>query len=261
MMIEDTALAMPDTVEPAAAAAGTEAAAAADNWPLLYRNPVPLSAQQHAHWRVRAGDAAFAAGAHAVPLLIGEFAAAARDYPLVFAGSDAAPIAVLGLQASHNRFVSDDQWQAGAYVPAYVRRYPFVFARTTDPDGYVLAIDADAPMLVTDGDEGQALFDDGQPSALTRQALQFCDAFTREHAATCAFTAQLAAAGVLVERQADVTHADGRNASLQGFQVVDAERFAALPDATVLAWHRQGWLALVHFHLASLARFPDLLTR
>ncbi len=238
----------------------TPAADPAAPMPPLYRHPVVLSAREHAHWRLLPGDAAFAAASHAVPLVIGEFAAAARDYPLVFTGTDAAPVAVLGLQAEHNRFVVADQWRGDTYVPAYVRRYPFVFARTVDPDGHVLAIDAGAAMLRTDGDEGQPLFDaDGQPSALTRQALAFCEAFTREAAATAAFSAAVRAAGVLVERQADVVHPDGRQSSLLGFQVVDAQRLADLPDATVLAWHRNGWLALLHVHLASLARFKTLL--
>lgn len=229
--------------------------------PPLYRAPVLLSSREHAHWRLLPGDAAFAAASHAVPLVLGEFAAAARCYPLVFVGEDAAPVAVLGLEAEHNRFVVADRWQSGAYVPAYVRRYPFVFARTTQPDGHALAIDADAAMLRTEGDEGQPLFEaDGQPSALTRQALQFCEAFTSEAAATAAFSAQLLASGVLVERQADVVRADGRTSSLLGFRVVDPDRFAALPEATVIAWHRQGWLAPVQFHLASLARFNDLLS-
>lgn len=229
--------------------------------PPLYRNPVVLSSRDHAQWRLQPGDAAFAASSHAVPLVTGEFAAAARDYPIVFVGAEAAPVAVLGLQAEQNRFVVANHWQSGTYVPAYVRRYPFVFARTGDPDGHVLAIDADAPMLRTQGDEGQPLFDpDGQPSALTRQALSFCEAFTRDATATTAFSAALVTAGVLVERQADVVHPDGRHSSLLGFQLIDAERLAALPDATVLAWHRQGWLALAHFHMASLARFKDLLS-
>lgn len=250
----------PATADADADVAGSDVATAAPPQPPLYRAPVMLSSREHAHWRLQPGDAAFAAASHAVPLVLGEFAAAARDYPLVFVGDAAAAMAVLGLDAEHNRFVVADQWQQGAYVPAYVRRYPFVFARTTEPDGYALAIDAEAPMLRTEGEEGHPLFDaDGQPSELTRQALQFCDTFTREAAATAAFSAQLQAAGVLVDRQADVVHADGRHSSLLGFQVVDGERFAALPEATVLAWHRQGWLAAVHFHLASLARFKDLL--
>ncbi|MCC7634407.1 SapC family protein [Stenotrophomonas rhizophila] len=260
MNTEDTLHTAPAADENVLADTTTDAGGPAAGTPPLYRTPVLLSPREHAHWRLLPGDAGFAAASHAVPLVVGEFAAAARDYPLVFVGAEAAPVAVLGLQAEHNRFVVADQWQQGAYVPAYVRRYPFVFARIADPDGYALAIDADAPMLRTDGEDGLPLFDpDGQPSALTRQALQFCEAFTGDANASRAFSAALVAAGVLVERQADIVHPDGHHTSLLGFQVVDAERFTALPDATVLAWHRQGWLALVHFHLASLARFPDLL--
>lgn len=228
------------------------------SWPMLYRRPVVLSSQRHGHWRVRQGGAAFAAGSHSIPLMVGEFAQASRAYPLVFAGPDHLPVAVLGLEAEQNRFVTADQWQAGTYIPAYVRRYPFVFARTTDPDGYVLAIDADADMVVQGGEEGQPLFDGDHPSEMTRQAMQFCEAFTREDIITRAFSAALAEAGVLIERQADVVLVDGRRHSLQGFQVIDPARLAALPDATIVHWHRQGWLAPAHFHLASLARFSDL---
>lgn len=39
------------------------------------------------------------------------------------------------------------------------------------------------------------------------------------------------------------------------------EKFAALPDATVVQWHRSGWLALVHQHLMSLGRLNDLTRR
>ncbi|HCV95215.1 MAG TPA: peptidase, partial [Stenotrophomonas sp.] len=70
----------------------TPAADPAAPMPPLYRDPVVLSAREHAHWRLLPGDAAFAAASHAVPLVIGEFAAAARDYPLVFTGTDAAPV-------------------------------------------------------------------------------------------------------------------------------------------------------------------------
>lgn len=261
-MNTDTSLA-PDTgddVDADAVSAAADSITPPASWPMLYRRPVVLSSQLHAHWRVRQTGAAFAADSHSIPLMIGEFAAASRAYPLVFAGPDHLPIAVLGLEAEQNRFVIADQWQAGAYIPAYVRRYPFVFARTTDPDGYVLAIDADADMIVQEGEEGQPLFEGDQPSAMTRHALQFCEAFTREDIATRAFSAALAEAGVLIERQADVVLADGRRHSLQGFHVFDPARLDALPDTTLVHWHRQGWLAPVYFHLASLGRFADLAT-
>ncbi|WP_141452934.1 SapC family protein [Pseudoxanthomonas sp. z9] len=232
----------------------------ANAWPLFYREPRVLSSVEHAQWRVRPTGVGFAAASNSVPVVVGEFAAAARSYPLVFAGPDNTPLAVLGVEAGRNRFVNGDAWTDGAYVPAYVRRYPFVFVQTRDPEGYVLAIDAGSDAVIPSGEEGSPLFENGEPSELTRQALQFCDTFTREDQATRTFAAALAEQGLLIERSANIAFADGRRTSVDGFQVVDGEKFAALPDAVVVDWHRKGWLALVHFHLASLGRFNDLLT-
>ena len=228
--------------------------------PLFYRRPEPLNAAAHADWRLKGGDAAFATDTPFVPVVVGEMAAAARTYPVVFAGGDAQPLAVLGLER-RNLFVTDGRWSPDAYVPAYVRRYPFGFIATVNPDGFALAIDAASDRIVTEGGEGAALFEDGQPSPLTKQALEFCDAFQAEATATRAFAEALMAADLLIDRRADVTLADGRRTGIEGFRVVDVEKFTALPDATVLDWHRKGWLALVHFHLSSLERFSVLLDR
>ncbi len=152
------------------------------NLPLFYREPQPLSSNVHGAWRLKDGDASFAGDAPFVP-----------SYPIVFAAGDAQPIAVLGLERA-NLFVADGQWAAEAYLPAYVRRYPFGFIATVNPDGFALAIDAGSNRVTAAGDEGAALFEDGKPSALTTQALAFCDAFQAETATTRAFAEALTAA-------------------------------------------------------------------
>lgn len=228
--------------------------------PLFYTAPEPLSVEAHGMWRLGDGDFAFAAETPFVPVVTGEVAQAMHAYPIVFSAGDAHPIAVMGVERE-NLFVTGGRWAEDAYVPAYVRRYPFGFIPTINPDGFVLAIDAAADRLREDGDEGVALFDDAEPSELTRQALAFCDAFQGQAAATRAFADALVAANLLVDRRADVQLPDGRTLGLEGFQIVDVDQLAALPDETVVEWHRNGWLALVHYHLASLDRFPSLLAR
>lgn len=195
-----------------------------------------------------------------MPIVAGELVAAARDYPVVFAADSAQPVAVLGLER-RNLFVEDGHWAQDAYVPAYVRRYPFAFVATANPDGFALAIDSGSERVAKSGTTGAALFEDGQPSELTRQALAFCDAFQSDAAATNAFTDALKTQGLLIDRRADATLPDGRKLGLDGFQIVEAEAFGKLADDVVLDWHRKGWLALVHFHLASLDRFSALLNR
>lgn len=228
--------------------------------PPFYRDPRALSREAHAAWRLVEGDAGFAADAPYVPIVAAEFARAGQSYPVVFAMPEAVPVAVLGLE-QRNLFVRDGQWASGTYVPAYVRRYPFGFIATEEPGGFVLAIDAGSDRVAEGGDAGLALFDAGEPAERTRQALAFCDAYQAESEATRAFTDALKAQDLLIERRADATLPDGRTFGLQGFQIVDAVKFAALDDAAVLDWHKRGWLALVHFHLASLERFQALIAR
>ena len=234
--------------------------AAAGQPPLFYRAPAPLSSELHGAYRLREGDLAFASQTPFVPIVTGELPQVSRSYPVVFSSGDAQPVAVLGVEEA-NLFVAGGEWADDCYIPAYVRRYPFGFIPTINPDGFVLAIDGEADRVAHEGEEGAALFEDGQPSELTRQALAFCEAFQGEAAATRGFAEALIAAGLLIDQRADVTLPDGRKLGLDGFQIVDAEKLAALPDETVLTWHRRGWLALVHFHLASLDRFPALLAR
>lgn len=240
----------------------SQAAEAADQplLPLFYKSIQSLHSAVHADWRLKDGDAAFAAESPFVPIVAGELAAAARDYPVVFSADSAQPVVILGLER-RNLFIEDGRWTAGAHVPAYVRRYPFAFVRTDKPDGFALAIDAGSDRVVRSGAEGMALFEEGQPSALTRQALEFCAAFGREVELTALFTTALKEKGLLIDRRADATLPDGRKRGLDGFQIIDAEKFAALDDETIVSWQRQGILALIHFHLASLDRFRTLLDR
>jgi hypothetical protein len=228
--------------------------------PLFYRKPQLLSSQVHGEWRVKPGDVSFAAGTPYVPIVAGEFSAAARCYPIVFAAADTVPVAVLGLEHS-NLFVDGARWAADAYVPAYVRRYPFGFLATTNPAGFALVIDSASERVLTWGSEGTPLFEDGKPSELTNQALRFCEMFEREARATELFREALRAQSLLVDRRANATLPDGSKLGLHGFQVIDAEKFSRLEDSVVVDWHRKGWLALVSFHLASLERFSALLER
>lgn len=233
----------------------TEKAPAAG--PLFYHRPELLSAAAHSSWRVKPGGVGFTAQASWVPVMASEFVAAGQSFPLIFAGPEHIPVAVLGL-AQKNRFVKGEEWRPDAYMPAYVRRYPFVFAQVEG--GFALAIDADAPSVLKSGNEGEPLFVDGKPSAFTQQALQFCELYSRELASTQAFVKLLEERKLLVERTVNVTGAQGSVPALTGFSAVDEAAFAALPDDVIGDWHRRGILALIYAHMGSMVRFRALLT-
>lgn len=230
--------------------------------PLFYRDPLPLQSDKHANWRLLPGSVAFAAETNAIPAVVGEFGLAAQHFPILFTGKDAAPIVAVGL-ARNNLFVNAGAWAEDTYAPAYVRRYPFVFMQADDEGNFLLALDAAASEHVNPGtsEEGEPLFVDGKATELVDNAMRFCGDFTREHEQTKLFSAALIEQDLLVERSIDVTLNSGEQMSVNGFNVVDVEKFSKLPDDIVVAWHRNGWLALVHHHLSSLARFNALVQR
>ena len=80
-----------------------------------------------------------------VPLTVGEFPIAGIYYPIIFAGDRYQPLAVMGMRQGSNLFVgADGAFEVGAYIPAYIRRYPFVLANDQAREQLVVCIDRDA---------------------------------------------------------------------------------------------------------------------
>jgi tetratricopeptide (TPR) repeat protein len=127
-----------------------------------------------------------------------EFAVAARHYPIVFSNSAPhLPVTVCGLQTGSNAFVgNDNRWTQGCYVPAYVRRYPFILMENAEAKQFILCVDEDSDMVGKKGE--RVLFDDeGKPSELTNRAMELCRAYRGQYESTRRFVEELA------EREAD----------------------------------------------------------
>ena len=230
---------------------------------MIYENATPLSAEAHRNISVRSGTSyAFARTLNSVPIVVGEFEKVGAEYPIVFAGEGEAmtPAAVLGLRADENLFVDDKGGWTGDYVPAFLRRYPFVFA-SGDEAGEKLTLCIDTAFEgVNEEGRGERLFDsEGNRTQYLGQMLQFTSDYQVQHNTTRAFTAKLRELDLLEPATATITLPDGTNLSLTGFQRVSAEKLAGLEDAQVLEMFRSGMLGLVHGHLGSLAHLTGLM--
>ncbi|WP_411820037.1 SapC family protein [Hyphococcus formosus] len=235
--------------------------------PLFYKKPVVLSTKEHANWRIREGDYSFASDTVVAPVTATEFSMACHDYPILFAGETAAPIALLGLKGE-NLSVLDGQWDPLLYIPAYVRRYPFGSIQVQSENAPVLMIDSASERIINSNmndnqePEGIALFEDGKPSAPLENLVRFCERFHSDAIVTKKFGQALIEADILVDRRADVTlPVSGDKLGVAGFRIVDPQRFDALPEATILDWNKKGWLGLVYLHLSSIDRFQRLMGR
>lgn len=248
--------------------------------PPLYGPPTVLRFPDHRGLGLRRDPGfGFAAGTAAIPLTLPEFAAAGRSYPIVFAAdAGALPLALTGLTAGRNLFVAEDgAWRAGHYVPAYLRRYPFIAVEAEAGGARLLGLDTTSALVSTDAarDGAEALFDaEGRPTERASAAMAMCEAYAREHAATEAFSAALVEHGLLVPRTAELRLTNGAtdpaaeaapspetapNAVVTGFQVVDEAAFRALPGTVVAEFHTRGWLAPVVLHLAAQLSWSTLL--
>lgn len=232
----------------------TDAAAApAAPLPMFYKNPVPLEPARHAKAGLkREVEYRFAANTNAVPLTASEMPHAARTYPIVFSiNAPIVPFAVVGLRDGENLFVNPEGvWRDDSYIPAYVRRYPFIFSEVPESQRLVLCIDEGASNF--DASSNEPLFTDGKPSEALQRALQFNETFQAHYMDTRRFGEWLDQNNMLEDRMARADLGGGQTFTLRGFKLLNPERLRALDDAQVLELHKKGWLPLLHFHLQSL---------
>ncbi len=246
-----------------AAEATAEANSEGPRWPLFYNMPVPLSLERHGDKSINLERRfGFAANTNLVPVNMQEFSRVAISYPIVFTESaPASAIAILGLRQGQNLFVDDaGAWDGGVYVPAYVRRYPFIFSTGQEDEQLVLCVD-EADDLIVDGtgaENTQAIYDGEEASETIKKMLEFCAAFHRQSLATREFVDELESRDLFRPGTVTITNESGEQFNLRGFRIVDEAKFNALPDEAFLEFRRKGWLHAITSHLVSVQNLAAL---
>lgn len=226
------------------------------NLPLFYKDLAPLSSVDHADFRARALDKAdFLVNQHAVPLTADEFVSACRFFPIVFsAGDNPVPLALMGLNEGVNTFVDDDgKLLNPVYVPAYVRRYPFLLARL-NPNSEELSLCFDPTSgAVGKFDEGDAMFDNGQPTPAVNAVLEFCKNFEEAGQRTGMFMEELKKADLLMDGEVSIQpEGSDKPYIYRGFQMIDETKLRELRGDVLRKMMQNGILALIFSHLFSL---------
>jgi len=225
--------------------------------PLFYNDLMPLNSRDHGTWHARSVEKASWVGTqHAIPLTVDEFAQAQRDFPIVFsAGDNPVPLALMGLNEGINVYFDDEGTPLDdVYVPAYIRRYPFLLARLKpDAEEMSLCFDPSCDVL-GEFDEGQALFADGEPSEHTKGLLQFCEQFEQAGARTQAFIEEIDKAGLLMDGEVAIQQNDKPDQPYvyRGFKMINQDKLREVAAETIKQWNEIGLLPLIYAHLFSL---------
>jgi hypothetical protein len=227
--------------------------------PPLYTAIEPLTAERHAALRVRDAGFGFAGKLSAIPVAAEEIAIASRFYPIVFAAqAPHMPVAIMGLRADHNMHVNaEGQWVDGRYVPAYLRRYPFLLVRVREgADEMALCIDPNAAQFSQA--EGEALFGaDAKPTPQLDRAFEFCknmEVAMQKTKAMCDALAELK----LLQPAAVQFEQAGKPIKIDGFHAIQREAFLALPAEKLAELRNTGVLEVIYAHLLSVAALPEL---
>jgi len=227
---------------------------------LFYKNPVMLDKKFHADLSLTDKlSFSFAAKVNAVPVSIVELPNVMQFYPIAFsAQAPATPLAILGLRDNENLFVDENgKWSENTYIPAYIRRYPFIFS--TDDSGQQLTLCIDSADGLLEKSNVNPLFTpNGDLTDLTKNALEFCRSYQVAAEQTLGFSKAIEESHILIDRHAEARLNDGETITLSGFRQIDENKFYELPKEIIQNWHEQRWSGFIYAHLLSIGNWQRL---
>ena len=231
-------------------------------YPLFYKKPVPLSKKDHSGLYVRPlNDFSFARGTNSVYIAAVEFFKAFRDYAIVFGKGEEGeifPVALLGMQKDENQYIGEKGEWLVEYIPAYIRRYPFILATGQEVGSYAVCIDESHPGF-NSKKEGEPLYDEkGEKTPTLERAMDFLKDYQGHIQSTTTFCKALDETGILEPMEARAEK-DGQTRSITGFLCVNRELLKGLPPKKMQEFMINDYLELVYAHLFSLANLNRLI--
>lgn len=233
---------------------------------LFYKQPEPLSPETHGNFGMKASSTphAFVAESNIVPLTVAEFPAAALSYPIIFIGENKLPVVAMGLTANVNLFVAaNGSFRGDAYLPAFARRYPFVFANDEGSERMIMCVDMQATTVTSDNPD-VPFFVDGKASPFLENAMNFCTDFETERRRTESFVKLLTDLDLLAPREtvyrpqnADGT--PGEPQKIAEYFAVDDQKLAQLPADKFIELRDNGALTHIYAHINSLLAWDKLI--
>lgn len=231
---------------------------------MFYETVVPLNDERHHNWSVEVGaDYSYAQKTNSVPLTAVEFRHAASEYPIVFTGQDdnIIPVVVIGMRDHENLFVTQSNTWNAKYIPAFVRRYPFVFASSEDGKTLTLCVDESYEGFNQE-DRGARLFDeDKKPTPYVENILKFLQEYQAQFERTQAFCRKLKELDLLEPMRADVTLESDEKLTLTGFLAVNRDKLKAVAGDELAKLAQTDELELIYLHLHSMNNFNQMKDR
>jgi len=232
---------------------------------MIYDNIQPL-AEKHLKWSVGVENYAFISHLNSAPLLGTEIIAAAAEFPIIFSPTategEYIPLAVMGLKDGQNLLLDENNFLTTRYVPAFIRRYPFVLGSSNDSEMMAVCLDEESKAFDPEGKKGLRLFTEaGEHSEHLKEIVEFLKDYHFRAELTRTFTKRLHELNLLELMSANVSFKGKEETTfnLTGFYVVSREKLKAVSDADALDLFKKDGLELIYAHLSSLPNFNRLI--
>lgn len=235
---------------------------------MIYDNIQPLSSEIHRNWAVQVDNYSFVSHMISAPVLATEIPFAAGEFPIVFSATategEYIPLAIMGLKDGENLFLNEKKQFTTRYIPAFIRRYPFVLGGDKSADTLALCIDEASSTINKDGTVGRRLFEEnGEQTAHLKEVVEFLKDYQYRAEMTKLFCKRLHELNLLEPMQASITFKgrEDANMNLTGFYVVKREKLKSLSDADALDLFKKDGLELIYSHIQSLANLNELISK
>lgn len=229
-----------------------------------YQALVPFDRDRHRCRGVAPHAARFAARLGFVYLDAIEFIRASRTLPIVFArdaAGELVPGAHTGIEPGRNLCVdSAGDWRQDVYCPAYVRRYPFYFAKVLDDSEEIRQLVCVDEAGLTSAST-HLLDEQGQATSAWESIESLLHESAEAKAQTAAFCTGLRELDLIEEFAAEFRPATGDPRRIGGLLRVSEDRLRNLEPGVLADLLHKGWLARIYAHLFSLENYGALVDR
>lgn len=228
----------------------------------MFNKIVPVLLKEHKNTKVkRITNFKFVESVNMASVMVHEFPKVAPTYPIIFLEDPEKdlfkPVALFGLEKGENLFIKDDKWQA-AYIPAIIRRYPFVLASSPDSNKYTVCIDAGSEFV--NETEGEPLFtEDDKPSEALEQVKRYLQELQQMELFTNEFVRYLGEKNLFTPMNMNLRLGKQVKA-VTGAYIINEERLGKLSDAAFLELREKKYLPMIYAHLSSLGQMERLVS-
>jgi len=229
----------------------------------MYQNVEPINSIAHLKCGIKElSTFAYAKEMIHAPITVAEFYESCKDYPIVFA-KDASEswsaLALIGYKEKENLFIDEKgAWEKNRYIPAFIRRYPFIFVAQPNTDELTLAFDVTCKEEKCTVMERRFFDDEAKTTPFLQTIMSFLTQFQNDAKATAEFIKQLDEWELLEARMANIVTLTGATFTLNGFYVINEEKLRHLGKKKKEEIYAKNAIPLITAHLISLSNIQRM---